>query len=282
MTTLLSSKVQYTETELFKILNDMKSGQKKWGEENKKAIVDAMITHIGSPTSDLRELVYRSFCESIIENQLDPALLKELMDYSLNNLLHKGIGDNGTDSVFTRAFTTLLIDVIIYKDNEADFLPQETVTKAKDAVIQYIHLEEDLRGYVPVKGWAHSVAHVADTSGELLKSEKVSQKDYFKIIEPLLKKYCNAQTVFVHGEDDRVVMPVLAMLNKGVGGEELEAFVAEIPANLKAQKEELPPEVYWYVMANCKSLLKSLYLGVSGDEKYVSLAEAIRNSLSEM
>lgn len=204
------------------------------------------------------------------------------MDYSLSNLLHKGIGENGTDSVFTRAFTTLLIDVIIYKDNEADFLPQETVTKAKDAVIQYIHLEEDLRGYVPVKGWAHSVAHVADTCGELLKSDKVSQKDYFKIIEPLLKKYCNAQTVFVHGEDDRVVMPVLAMLNKGVGGEELEAFIAEIPANLKAQKEELAPEVYWYVMANCKSFLKSLYLGVSADEKYGSLAEAIRNSLSEM
>lgn len=280
MTTLLTSKMQYSETELFTILNEIKSGQKKWGEENKKAIVDAMVTHIGSPTSDVRELVYRSFCESIIENQLDHAVLKELMDYSLDHLLHKGIGENRTDTVFTRAFTTLLIDVIIYKDNEKDFLPTETVTRAKDAIVRYIDLEQDLRGYVPVKGWAHSVAHVADTCGELLKSEKVDQKDYFKIIEPLLKKYCNAQTVFVHGEDDRVIKPVLTMLNKEVGIAELEAFVSEIPDNLKAQKEKLAPEVYWYVMANCKSLLKSLYLGVSGDEKYVSLAETVKKSLS--
>ncbi len=280
MTTLLTSTVQYTENELFMILNDIKNGQKTWDGENKKAILDAMITHIGSPTSDLRELVYRSFCELIVDNQLEHKVLIELMDYSLDHLLHKGIGENKTDLVFTRAFTTLLIDVIIYKDNEADFLPKETVMKVKDAVIQYIHLEQDLRGYVPVKGWAHSVAHVADTCGELLKSEKIDQKDYFQILAPLLKNYCNAQTVFVHGEDDRVVKPVLTMLNKGVGGEALAAFVTEIPVNLIAQKEELEPEVYWYVMANCRSLLKSLYLGVSGDENYVSLAETVKKSLS--
>ncbi|MED1865354.1 DUF2785 domain-containing protein [Fictibacillus nanhaiensis] len=282
MTTLFQSNTIVKGTELLALLTTINDKEKTWKDVDQEVVLDAMILHIGSPNSDLREMVYRSFYRSILNDQLDPQTLSKLLDYSVRHLLFKGIGESGTDSVFTRAFTTILIAVIINKDHDMDFLPKETLTEVKNEIKNYIELEQDVRGYVPVKGWAHSIAHVADTCDELIKSEKIDEVEYFSIVEILLKKYCTTPTAFVHGEDDRVVIAVLAMLKKEVGLEELKLFVEGIPSLLKSQKEELSSEKYWFVMANCNSILKSLYIGASNDPLYDSLQETIRKSLSKI
>ncbi|MBN3554656.1 DUF2785 domain-containing protein [Fictibacillus nanhaiensis] len=282
MTTLFQNNKTIEGSELLTLLTSINNKEKTWEDVNLEVVLDAMILHIGSPNSELREMVYRSFYMSIIHDQLDYEIVKKLLDYSLKHLLFKGIGESGTDSVFTRAFTTILIAVIISKDIEVDFLPKETLTEVKNEVKKYIKLEQDVRGYVPVKGWAHSIAHVADTCDELIKSEKIDEDEYFPIIEVLLKKYCTTGTGFLHGEDERVAIAVLAMLKKEAGLEELKLFVEGVPDLLKSQKEELSSEKYWFVMANCKSLLKSLYIGVSDDSLSGSLQETIRKSLSQI
>ncbi|MGM0804034.1 MAG: DUF2785 domain-containing protein [Bacillota bacterium] len=282
MATLFQSNTIVEGNELLALLTSINNKEKTWEDVDQEVVLDAMILHIGSPNSDLREMVYRSFYMLIIHDGLDYEILKKLLDYSVKHLLFKGIGESGTDSVFTRAFTTILIAVIISKDMEADFLPKETLTEVKNEVKKYIELEQDVRGYVPVKGWAHSIAHVADTCEELIKSEKIDEDEYFSIVEILLKKYCTTPTGFLHGEDDRVVIAVLAMLKKEVGLEELKQFVEDIPGLLKSQKEELSSEKYWFVMANCVSLLKSLFIGVSDDSLSKSLQQTIRKSLSQI
>ncbi|MBD7963483.1 DUF2785 domain-containing protein [Fictibacillus norfolkensis] len=282
MSTLFQSNTIVKGTELLALLTSINNKEKTWEDVNLEVVLDAMVLHIGSPNSDLREMVYRSFYMSIIHDQLDYETLKKLLDYSLKHLLFKGIGESGTDSVFTRAFTTILIAVIINKDIDVDFLPKETLAEVKNEIMKYIELEQDVRGYVPVKGWAHSIAHVADTCEELIKSEKMDEDEYFSIIEVLLKKYCTTPTGFLHGEDDRVVIAVLAMLKKEVGLEELKLFVEGIPGRLKTQKEELSSEKYWFVMANCKSLLKSLFIEISDDPLCDSLQQTIRTSLSQI
>jgi ribosomal protein S13 len=282
MSTLFQSNTIVKGTELLALLTSINNKEKTWEDVNLEVVLDAMVLHIGSPNSDLREMVYRSFYMSIIHDQLDYETLKKLLDYSLKHLLFKGIGESGTDSVFTRAFTTILIAVIINKDIEVNFLPKETFDEVKNEIKKYIELEQDVRGYVPVKGWAHSIAHVADTCEELIKSEKMDEVEYFSIIEVLLKTYCTSPTGFLHGEDDRVVTAVLAMLKKKVGLEELKQFVKGIPDLLKSQKEELSSEKYWFVMANCVSLLKSLFIGVSDDPLCDSLQQTIRTSLSQI
>lgn len=282
MATLFQSNTIVEGTELLALLTSINNNEKTWEDVDQEVVLDAMILHIGSPNSDLREMVYRSFYMSIIHDQLDYETVKKLLDYSLKHLLFKGIGESGTDSVFTRAFTTILIAVIIHKDIEVDFLPKEKLTEVKNNIKKYIELEQDVRGYLPEKGWAHSIAHVADTCDELIKSGKIAEVEYFSIIELLLKKYCTTPTGFLHGEDERVVIAVLAMLKKEVGLEELKQFVEDIPAILKSQKEELSSEKYWFVMANCKSLLKSLFIGVSDDHLCDSLQQTIRTSLSKI
>jgi hypothetical protein len=50
------------------------------------------------------------------------------------------------------------------------------------ALIKYINLENDLRGYVPEKGSSHSIAHVADAFDELVKSPKINREIYLELL----------------------------------------------------------------------------------------------------
>ncbi|WNB92576.1 DUF2785 domain-containing protein [Bacillus sp. NEB1478] len=273
--------VTMKECDLKKILTEIKNGNKHWAEVNKVLIVKSMINHIGSTDSELRDqLIYTCFYRLIIEsNQLEQEVLKELLETSLKDLLFKGIGENGTDTVFTRAFTSLLVALILYRDNKDNFLSQSKVYQIKERLIQYINDEEDLRGYVPNRGWAHSIAHVADTFDELVKSPKISQSDYPEILAALWNKMFVSNSVYVHQEEERVVTPVIVMLNSGLEAKEIENLLDNLPHKLKTQKEQLEPEKYWFLVFNMKTFLKSFYMKLNKDSKLESLQNSIDQCL---
>jgi len=142
------------ENELKEILANISSGNKTWQQEDQTQLVQSMMLHIGSLDSELRDnLIYGSFYELIREkNLLEHSLLTELLEECLNNLLCKGIEERESDLVFTRTFTSLLIALILYRDNEDDFLSEHKINECKDRLLAYLSAETDVRGYVPVKG----------------------------------------------------------------------------------------------------------------------------------
>jgi polyhydroxyalkanoate synthesis regulator phasin len=277
-------KAVFTEKELKGILTEIKSGEKAWKDVNQILTIKSMITHIGSIDFELRDkLIYTSFFRLIIEdNQLESELLTELLDISLNDLLLKGIGENGTDTVFTRAFTTLLIALILYRDNEDSFLGQRSVDGVKDQLIMYINNEKDLRGFVSGKGWAHSVAHVADAVDELVKNPKISHEHYPVILQSLWKKMFVSDSVYIHDEDERMITPIIQLLNNGLDVQEIKRLVDNITTELKTQKEQLDEEKYWFLVFNSKTFLKSFYLKISGDPKFDSIRKSIEQCLAEI
>ncbi|WP_078380758.1 DUF2785 domain-containing protein [Sutcliffiella halmapala] len=276
--------ISMKESELKTVLKEYKPGTQTWNEGSKRFLVNSMITHIGSTDSELRDdLIYSSFCTLVLENQLEHELLNELLDCCLSNsLLFKGIGENGSDSVFTRSFTTLVIALILYKDNEADSLSQSKVYQVKDKLIQYINSENDLRGYVTEKGWAHSIAHVSDAFAELVKNRKVEQNYYIEILKALWNKIYVYNSVYVHDEDERILIPIIEMLQNGLKIEEVVNLVQHIPAELKTQKEQIAEEQYWYLVANCKTFLKSFYIKINTNSNFLSLQKKIEKCLAEI
>jgi Protein of unknown function (DUF2785) len=279
-----STELEMEEHELKKYLQEYKSGQKPWDVKNHVGLVKSMIHFIGTTDGELRDkLIYSTFCQLAIENQLEHELLIDLLDYCFSDdMLFKGIRENGTDTVFTRAFTSLVIAVILYKDNEDDFLPKNAVYKTKDHLINYINSENDLRGFVPGKGWAHSIAHVADAFDELILNNKIEQKDLLDMLRPLWEKILVSDSVYVHGEDERMVTPILAMLEKGMDVGEIEQLLKGVPAELKRRKEHVKEENYWFLETNCKTFLKSFYIKISSRDDLISLNKNIEFCLSEL
>lgn len=281
---LLIGEAFMSESELKRILTEIKCGEKDWNEVDRLLMVKSMMEHIGSTDGELRDqLIYTSFYRLIIEsNILELEILKELLDICLSDLLFKGIGEKETDTVFTRAFTALLIALILYRDNESDFLSQSTIYRIKEKLINFINLEEDLRGYVSDKGWAHSIAHVSDTFDELINSPKISTEFYSEILKTLWNKVLISNSVYVHDEDERIIVPIIAMLDKGLDALEIEKLIRNLPIELKAQKEQLENEKYWFLVFNVKTFLKSFYIKLNRNSKLQSLQKSIEQCLTKI
>ncbi|MDR7071611.1 DUF2785 domain-containing protein [Fictibacillus barbaricus] len=272
------------ERELKGFLTEIKSGEKNWSDIDQRLVVKSMMKYIGSIDSELRDqLIFTSFYKLIIErNEIEPELLIDLLETCLDDFLFKGIGENGTDTVFTRSFTSLLIALILGRDTEDNFLSQSMVYRVKDELIHYINSEKDLRGYVPEKGWAHSVAHVADTFDELAKNPKISHELYLEMLIPLWNKIFVSESVYVHHEDERLLIPIIEMLNNGLETKEVENLLRKLPVELKAQKEQLEYEKYLLLEFNSKTFLKSFYMKLNKNPKLAALQKSIEQCLTSI
>lgn len=104
-----------------------------------------MLEHIGDTDSYLRDkLICSTFYHFIKKDYLSHTQLQKLLLESIGEkyLLYKIHSDDG-DAVFTRAFTTLLIALIIDADTNHNFLSQTDISNVKDQLILYMNNEHD-------------------------------------------------------------------------------------------------------------------------------------------
>lgn len=220
-----------------------------------------MLEQIGDTDSYLRDkLIYSTFFHLIKKEYLSHTQLQKLLLESIGEkyLLYK-IHSDDEDAVFTRAFTTLLIALIIDADTNHNFLSQTDISNVKDQLILYMNNEHDFRGYVQKHGWAHSIAHASDTFEALVNSPKLETLYYEEILQTLLNKVCVHSIYYKYEEDERIVYPIVAMLQNGLKEEALILALRDLVAQLPVQKQTLHIESYEFLYGNIKSFLRSLF-----------------------
>ena len=279
----ISNEVPLTEGELKNFLLKVQTGE-NGQRANKQHIVKSMLAHIGSTDSELRDkLIYGTFCKMILEGKLEEEQLIDLFETSLGDaFLFKGIGEEEADTVFTRSFTSLLIALILYKDGEDDFLSASLVEMAKERLLEYLQAERDLRGFVPGKGWAHSIAHAADAIDELVKNKKARKKWFPDLLNVLWDKMLVSESIYTRQEEERVVVPIVAMLQTGLEQNEVAKLLNSTPGKIKSSREILGEEHYWNLVANAKNFLKSLYIKTDSIPEKIVLRDAILKSYEEI
>ena len=72
--------------------------------------------------------------------------------------------------MFLYSFSMLWLALIVEHDTQKPALPGEDIALIVAAALAYFAAERDLRGLVPVKGWAHAIAHSADLFAALASS----------------------------------------------------------------------------------------------------------------
>jgi hypothetical protein len=145
-----------------------------------------------------------------------PDDLRAMRDQLITNL-SIGIGEKDTDSVFLRSFSILMLSLIVYRDNQVDFLSVDEINALLDKSLWYFEAEQDLRGYVPEKGWAHTCAHTADAFKFLARNIKTDVDDHARILNAIADKLLLAVTyVHVHSEDERLVSVLVDILKRGL------------------------------------------------------------------
>lgn len=170
-----------------------------------------LMAGLGSTDPELRDLLcYEVLGTWVEKGRFAPDELRPMMDQLLANL-RDGVGQGENDRVFLRTFSALILAEIIAYDAKARFLTSEEVHRILAGALEYLAAEHDLRGFVPEKGWAHSVAHTADLLFTLARHPALDAADLRSILQAISAKVLTpTEYALVNREGYRLARAVLA------------------------------------------------------------------------
>lgn len=221
-------------------------------------LVPVMMKYIGSTDAELRDhLIYGSLCRWTEQDRISADMMREIAAAALDDqhLFYK-IGERGTDSVFTRTFSALIIPVALYKHGRHPFLTEAEIRGMKEKLIRYLALEKDLRGYVEGKGWAHAAAHAADGLESLARLEAMNRQDLHDMLAAIGDCICTGRYLYINDEDERLVNAAVSIWKRHLIDDDMlldwVRSIADPPLNGSMHENET-------LRANTKHFLRSLY-----------------------
>jgi hypothetical protein len=260
---------------------------------------------LGSPDSDLRENSLSVLWEWITGGHYSPDRLRDIGSQMAHNLT-VGIEESGTDTVFLRAFSVLILATVITRDEQCEagdaepgpFLSQDQVRDWLAQGLTYLEREKDLRGYVEGKGWSHAIAHTADLFRDLARSRYLDALDLECMLNAIADKIITpVDRVYLYQEDERLAYAVMsALLRDLLDMSFLKRWLDRIvaPPDQTPWHEAFAHQFNNNARHNARSFLRSLYfqlmVGVSNfrrmpyyesgpgvrDELLTEIAEALR------
>lgn len=240
-----------------------------------------MMDNIGCLDSELRdELIYGILFQWITGGSFTHQQLENLLNISLDSThIFYRVCDEDEDAVFARTFSALIVALIIYEHRKQSFLSPETLYKTKDKLLEYMKLERDVRGYVEVKGWAHSAAHTADALDELVQCDCFNKEDLLEVLVEIRDKMCIGYYVYVDEESERMVTAVKSALDRKILINSeiidwLQGFSVEASKNRSMDS--------YHLKVNIKGFLRSLYFRLLEQEASSFVVEKIKELLKRL
>src|SRR5579871_1612805 len=125
------------------------------------AFLEALLQNFDTTDVELRdELTYMILAHAVIDQETADRLTAEQRESLLLTCIDDAhifysIGEAGTDSVFMRSFSLLIIAALLYTDTRLQQISEEATRETHTALLRYAREERDWRGYIKGKGWAH-------------------------------------------------------------------------------------------------------------------------------
>jgi len=178
-------------------------------------LTEELISFVGSTDSELRDTIGLE----VFYNWLKQGL------YSVDDMrgfiarlcsnLQNGIGETDGDSVFARSFSALWLGLIVDNDNETPLMEKADITPILEASLTYFAAENDRRGYVAMKGWAHAIAHASDLFCALVHSLHTEAKDHINILNCIASKLKDStHWKYLFNEDSRIARSITGIFER--------------------------------------------------------------------
>jgi len=186
-------------------------------EHTLSELKETLFGYLGNTDPELRDdIAYGVYANWLKREMFTKDEIRVHINELLSNL-DKGIGETESESVFLRTFSVLLLAEIVHNDNKKPLLDKDQIESILAKGLWYFDAEKDPRGYIPVKGWAHALAHTADLMLVLGKNRNTEKTDLEKILQGIANKLVHSTNwVYIHGEDDRLANAVMAILQRNL------------------------------------------------------------------
>ncbi len=191
-----------------------------------------LTTMLGSTQSEVRDGTAYPALATWIDRGVYDDLLAGLGDGMVAGL-SVGVGETGTDTVFRRSFSALIVAECLERDNDQHLLAPTKILDWGDRIAVWFLTERDSRGFVPDKGWAHAIAHGADAIGALGDSRHMSGAEHQALLDVLAERLLlqPADEPLAAGEPDRMAAAAMRILRRGsLGVDVLEPWVHRLGA----------------------------------------------------
>ncbi|MEK5037695.1 DUF2785 domain-containing protein [Sporosarcina sp. FSL K6-3457] len=227
-----------------------------------------MLREIGNPDSYLRDqLIYGSFGKLIFSEQLNAEEIQALLGAVIQeDYLCYGLGESGTDSVFTRSFSALVIAATIEYDIEKKVVQQDLVQQTVHTVIHYMMEENDTRGFIEGKGWAHAIAHGADALDALAKHPFLPKEDVSRILQVV--QHCLCRRVdYLDEEEERLAIIIASLLERQNAEQDIQAWIEGLTRMVETQLDENAGAIdAYHTKRTVKNFLKAVYIMLNSKE----------------
>ncbi len=167
-----------------------------------------------------------------------------------------GLGTTSSDTVFRRSYSALVLTECLKRDNVAHLMPADTVLRWGDRAMSWLVRERDLRGYVPGKGRAHTVAHGADALAALAQADAIGRLELTVLLDVIADRLTEPTDFrLTSGEDDRVASATMTLLRRDI----LTMDVLD-PWVTRLVEAALPSHDNDVMSRNVQSFLRALHL----------------------
>jgi hypothetical protein len=231
----------------------------------------------------LRDDVTYSAAERWIlrDHRLSAADLRVLLQLWTRNL-DDGLGTAGDDRVFKRSFSALCLSLIAAADLSASFLEPAEFHAFFDRMLDYFQRERDLRGFDPVHGWMHTVAHTSDALKFLSRNPKLAAGSDTRLLAAVRAKLESHDAVFAWGENDRVALALQsAVRRQDADAAALTAWTqywVTAHQDLWANGPQVDPRRF-AVVENATQVMRSLHAALSIETAPTAAGDAARQTL---
>ncbi|MCF6136472.1 DUF2785 domain-containing protein [Pseudalkalibacillus berkeleyi] len=244
-----------------------------------------MIESIGDTDPELRDkLIFSTFAKLITGRHLSETLMIEILSSCMNDdHLYYCIGEKGTDSVFTRSFSALVVAVILMEDGKNRFIPEELAKEACDRAFNYLLIEKDLRGCVEGKGWAHAVAHGADQLAVAIQHPVIDTSTFFaKGLEAVKHCVLRDEGVYTDNEEERLLMVIHSLIERGISEKDLNHWIHAMWHQLSEKKDQEGwSDSYFHMRTNLNHFMRTMYFLPLLEEKMPSIRMKIEQHLMD-
>ena len=220
-------------------------------------------------------------CWILREHRLSAADLRVLLQLWTRNL-DDGLGTPGDDRVFKRSFSALCLSLIAAADLSESFLEPAEFHAFFDRILDYFQRERDLRGFDPVHGWMHTVAHTSDALKFLSRNPKFAAGSDVRLLAAIRAKLESHDAVFAWGENDRVALALHSAVRRpDADASALTAWTqywVTAHRNLWAKGPQVDPRRFATV-ENATQVMRSLLAALSMETAPTPAGDAARQTL---
>jgi hypothetical protein len=237
-----------------------------------------LMPNFRSSDAELRDELSYTILENILKREsFTPQELEMLLAVSVSeDYLFWRIGECGTDSVFARAFSILVVAAIIGIDASRKLLRPDQIQHTTKTVMDYIHLERDYRGYVEHKGWAHSVAHMSYALTTCTHHPFTTAEERTEILDRIFE-LATLTVPLTYMEADHLSRVVFCMIrDEHIDIEYLHSWIKRFDLELDRTSEMVLRNV------NASDLLKSLYFLLHWEQSNHVLASTISEQVKKL